>query len=154
MTKSKLTDVDICRIWDLHKLGVPNTKIAIELCVSERTIRYHLGRPTPNATGVFRSLSGSEINRKETIVEILDRQIMILSDKLQNAEEIKITKTGEFLKATQALADAISLRSSLSDNALTTCSTSEKLALSKLKTIQELPADVRRKLIAELKSGS
>jgi IS30 family transposase len=76
MSKSKLTDVEICRIHDLHKLGVPNTKIADELCVSERTIRYHLGRAAPtNATGVFRSLSTTETNRKDTIVEILDRQI-------------------------------------------------------------------------------
>ena len=155
MSKSKLKDVEVCRIWDLHKLGVPNTKIAAELEVSERTIRYHLARGIENAPRAFSSLSPSETERKDTIIDILDRQILMLSRKLQEAEGIKITRTSEFLKATQALSDAIALRSSLSANAKPNPrSAPEKLALETLKAVKEMPEDDRRKLIRELKNGS
>ena len=45
MSKHRLTNVEIYRIWDLHKLGVSNVKIAEELSVSERTdiLRLSMG---------------------------------------------------------------------------------------------------------------
>lgn len=143
----------MCRVRDLHKMGVPNTKIAAEFGVSERTIRYHLDKPgSPNATGSFESLTEPEEERRETIVDILDNLILTLSKKLREAQEIKITRTSEFLKATQALTDAIALRNSMSANAnASPHSVREKLDLGKLKAIQEMPNDDRRSLIRELK---
>lgn len=153
MSKSKLKDVDVCRIWDMHKLGVPNTKIAAELGVSERTIRYHLDRGIENVPGAFSSLSPSETERKDTLIDILDRQILMLSRKLQEAEDVKITKASEFLGATEALSEAIALRNTLSANANNNASSaSQKLNPEQLKSLKELPEDVRRKLIKELKS--
>jgi predicted transcriptional regulator len=153
MSKSKLKDVDVCRIWDMHKLGVPNVKIAAELGVSERTVRYHLGRGNENAPGAFSSLSPSETERKDTIIDILDRQILMLSRKLQEAEDVKITKTSEFLKAAEATFEAIALRNTMSANANNNASSApQKLAPEQLKPLKELPEDVRRKLIKELKS--
>ena len=152
MSRNRLTEADVCRVRELHKMGVPNTKIAGEFGVSERTIRYHLDRPEPpNDTGSFESLTETEGERRETIVDILDRQILILSRKLREAEDIKITRTSEFLKAMQALTDAIALRNSMSANAnASPRSAPEKLDLSKLKAIQEMPEDARRSLITEL----
>ena len=47
MSKNKLTDIEICRIHDLHKLGVPNTRIADELGVSIRTTKRHYEKYPP-----------------------------------------------------------------------------------------------------------
>jgi hypothetical protein len=47
MSKHRLTEVDLCRVHELHRMGIANTKIALEMNVSERTIRYHLDMPEP-----------------------------------------------------------------------------------------------------------
>ena len=155
MSKHKLSNVEINRLWDLHKLGVSNVKIADELCVSERAIRYQLGKGEPeNGHGVFRSLSDNEEKRKDSIVDILDKQIVILSNKLEDADDIKISRASEFLKATQALTDAIEMRTKISSNANVNASSAlEQLDLTQMNAFKEMPEDARRNLIRELKCG-
>jgi hypothetical protein len=141
-------------------MGVPNTKIADEFGVSERAIRYHLGRPEPALTGGSPpALTEHEVARRDTIVEMLDKQILLLAMKLQDAEEIKITRASDYIKGMQTLKDAMGMRSIIQaqgDMNLTPGPEQppERLDLNQLKAIQEMPADARRKLISELRNGT
>ncbi len=154
MSKHKLTDVEIYRLWDMHKLGIPKTKIAAELLVSERTVRYHLAKPEPeNGGSSSTSLNISEQKRKDTVVDILDRLIVELSNQLRGAKDIKITRPSEFLKVTEALTNAIEMHNRMSSNENARARTqNETIDFDELDSWKEVSEDVRRSIIKESKS--